>query len=326
LSTRSVLDHEAINAFLSAYSYDHSRHALVYKPVAKKVRTVPTTMPAEYRVVRQLPEDPLAGMPELPTHPPEFIPGSRFTRDRANKLDLDPANWLWPEELKLIRWLVRVHERAFVWCTSERGRLNETYFPPYKIPTVPHTPWSQRNIPIPPATLGEVIHIIKEKISSGVYEPSTAAYRSRWFCVVKKDGKSLRLVHDLQPLNAVTIRDASVPPFVEHLAESFAGYAVYGMMDLYAGYDQRALHEESRDLTTFGTPLGPHRLTTLPQGHANAVQVYQGDTAFILQHEIPDYTSPFVDDVPVKSVKTRYQRADGSYKTIPANPGIRRFI
>jgi hypothetical protein len=109
-STHSVLDREAINAFLSAYSYDHLCHALVYKPVAKKVRTVPTTMPAEYRVVCQLPEDPLAGMPELPTHLPEFIPGSRFTCDRANKLDLDPANWLWPEELKLMRWLVRVHE------------------------------------------------------------------------------------------------------------------------------------------------------------------------------------------------------------------------
>jgi hypothetical protein len=138
--------------------------------------------------------------------------------------------------------------------------------------------------------LGEVICIIKEKISSGVYEPSTAEYYSRWFCVVKKDGKLLHLVHDLQPLNVVTICNVSVPPFVEHLVESFTGYAVYGMMDLYSGYDQRVLHEESCDLTTFGMPLGPHRLTTLPQGHANVVQVYQGDTAFILQHEIPDYT------------------------------------
>jgi hypothetical protein len=170
------------------------------------------------------------------------------------------------------------------------------------------------------------VRIIKEKIASGVYEPSTAAYRSRWFCIVKKDGKSLRLVHNLQPLNVVTICDASLPPFVEHLAESFAGYAVYGMMDLYSGYDQRALHEDSRDLTTFGTPLGPHHLTTLPQGHTNAVQVYQGDTAFILQHEIPEYTSPFVDDVPVKSVQTHYQRVDGTYETIPDNPGIWRFI
>jgi hypothetical protein len=98
------------------------------------------------------------------------------------------------------------------------------------------------------------------------------------------------------------------------------------MMDLYSGYDQRALHEDSCDLTTFGMPLGPHRLTTLPQGHANAVQVYQGDTAFILQHEILEYMLPFVDDVPVKSMQMRYQREDGTYETIPDNPGIRRFI
>jgi hypothetical protein len=191
---------------------------------------------------------------------------------------------------------------------------------------IPHTPWSQHNIPIPPATLGKVVHIIKEKIASGVYEPSTAAYRLCWFCIVKKDGKSLRLVHDLQPLNVVTIHDASLLPFIEHLAESFAGYTVYGMMDLYSGYDQHVLHEDSCDLMTFGTLLGPHRLTTLLQGHANAVQVYQGDTAFILQHEIPEYTLPFVDNVPVKSVQTRYQREDGTYETIPDNPGICRFI
>ena len=43
---------------------------------------------------------------------------------------------------------------------------------------------------------------------------------------MKKDGKSLRLVHDLQPLNAVTIRDPAVPPHSEQLAESFAGSAI----------------------------------------------------------------------------------------------------
>jgi hypothetical protein len=90
-------------------------------------------------------------------------------------------------------------------ATSECSRLDERYFPPYKIPTVPHVPWSQRNIPVLPSTIGEVTCIIKEKIVSGVYEPSMAAYCSRWLCVVKKDGKSLRLVHNLQLLNVVTI-------------------------------------------------------------------------------------------------------------------------
>lgn len=326
VSTHSCINRASTDAFHSVYSFDQAKHALVYKPVAKKVRTVSTTMPPEFRITRKLPDDPLAGMPPLPTHPPEFVPGIRFTQERLDKLDLDPAKWLWPEELKLVRWLVSAHEKAFAWDASERGRLNETYFPPVKIPTIQHTPWSQRNIPIPPAITKEVIRIVREKIDTGVYEPSTAAYRSRWFCVVKKDKTSLRLVHDLQLLNKVTIRDASVPPFVDHLAAAFACYACYSILDLLSGYDQRSLHEDSRDMTTFGTPLGPHRLTTLPQGHANAVQVYQGDMAFILQNEIPDFTYPFIDDVPIKSVKTRYQRADGSYETIPENTGIRRFI
>jgi hypothetical protein len=112
-SMHSVLDKASINAFNSVYTFDPAYHTLVYKPVTKKVRTVPTAMPAEYRVVRQLPADPLAGLPPLPSHPPEFCPGACFTHECTYKLDLDPAKWLWPEELKLVRWLVHMHKCAF---------------------------------------------------------------------------------------------------------------------------------------------------------------------------------------------------------------------
>ena len=106
----------------------------------------------------------------------------------------------------------------------------------------------------------------------------------------------------------------------------FGGYAVYGMMDLFAGYDQCPLHMDSRDMTTFNSPLGPHHLTTLPMGHTNAVQIYQADMAFILQDEIPHHTMPFIDNLLVKTETTQHQRLDGSYKTISENPGIRKFI
>ena len=131
--------------------------------------------------------------------------------------------------------------------------------------------------------------------------------------MLKQDGKTLRLVHDLQPLNAVTIRDSLVTPFVEHLAESFGGYTVYGIMDLFAGYDQCLLHVDSQDMTTFNSPLGPHCLTTLPIGHTDTVQIYQADMALILQDEISHHTMPFIDDLPVKSEMSRYQRPDGLY-------------
>ncbi|KIK34415.1 hypothetical protein CY34DRAFT_37490, partial [Suillus luteus UH-Slu-Lm8-n1] len=121
-----------------------------YKPVMKKVHSVPAATPPEYRIVRKLPPDPLVGITPLPTHPPDFSPGIRFMQTRADKLDIDPAKWLWPEEAKLVLWLIRTHELVFAWEASEHGRLDERYFPPYKIPTVPHAPWSQCNIPVLP--------------------------------------------------------------------------------------------------------------------------------------------------------------------------------
>jgi len=89
------------------------------------------------------------------------------------------------------------------------------------IPTVEHIPWSLKNILIPPEIFPHVVEIIKSKIAAGVYEPSNSSYRSCWFCVLKKDGKPLCLVHDLQPLNAVVIKDADLPPMVEQYTKSF---------------------------------------------------------------------------------------------------------
>ena len=56
--------------------------------------------------------------------------------------------------------------------------------------------------------------------------------------MLKKDGKALRLVHNLQPLNAVAIQDSGIIPVVEPYAESYGGRACCGMFDLFIGYDQ----------------------------------------------------------------------------------------
>ena len=44
-------------------------------------------------------------------------------------------------------------------------------------------------------------------------------------------------------------------------------------------------------MTTFNSLLRLHRLTTLPMGHTNAVQIYQADMAFILQDDVETRTS-----------------------------------
>lgn len=219
-----------------------------------------------------------------------------------------------------------LQNEAFAWNDSQRGHFREDFFPPVEMPVVPHKPWVLKNIPIPPGIYDEVCKVIRTKVAAGVYEPSNSSYRSRWFCVVKKDGKSLRLVHSLEPLNAVTIQHSGVPPFTDQLAEQFAGRPCGGMLDLYVGFDERGLAIISRDLTTFQTPFGAMRLTTLPMGWTNSVPIFHDDVTYILQPEVPHVTLPYIDDVPIKGPSDAYILPDGHYETIPENPGIRRFV
>jgi hypothetical protein len=61
-------------------------------------------------------------------------------------------------------------------------------------------------------------------------------------------------------------------------------------------------------------------------GWLNSVPIFHADVTYTLQDEIPDVTIPFLDDAPIKGPPTRYEQPDGSYKTHPDNPSIRRFI
>ena len=195
-----------------------------YKPVALKVRPVETELPSRFRIVREIKGDPLAKLPKLPTRPADYEPTGHYTLERKEQFDkIHASDFLLPEERKLMHQFMCLQNEGFAWNDLERGHFREDFFPPIDIPTIPHKPWAQKNIPIPPGIYDEVCHIIKRKIDAGVYKPSNSSYRSKWFCVAKKDGKSLRIVHSLEPLNKVTIKHAGVTPFTDQIGEHFAG-------------------------------------------------------------------------------------------------------
>jgi hypothetical protein len=164
--------------------------------------------------------------------------------------------------------------------------------------------------------------MIKKKIEADVYGPSNSSYCSRWFCVMKKDGKSLHSVHSLEPLNKVTIQHSGVVPIPEHITEQFGGHACGGMLDLYVAFDERKIAESSRDLTTFQTPFSTLRIVTLPMGWTNSVPILHNDVTYILQPEIPHITIPYIDDTPIKGPKSQYRKLGSSYETIPQNTAI----
>jgi hypothetical protein len=139
---------------------------------------------------------------------------------------------------------IQNHETAFAWTENELGSFRPNFFPPIEFPVIPYMPWVEQNIPILTSLYEEVCRMLK-KIDAGIYEPLNSLYRSRWFCVMKKDGKSLRTVHSLEPLNKVTIQHSGIVPIPEHITEQFCGRACGGVLDLYVAFDERKVAESS---------------------------------------------------------------------------------
>ena len=155
---------------------DPSPHEMFkYKKVADRVVSVKTTLPKDYRITCKPHPNPLQNLPTLPTHDIPLIQNDRFTPERRDSFPVPDE--LWPEEKKLVLWLVGTHADTFAWDESERGALKYEYYPPIIIPTVEHIPWTEKSIPIPPAILPQVMEILRTKIATGVYEPTNSSYR-----------------------------------------------------------------------------------------------------------------------------------------------------
>jgi hypothetical protein len=298
-----------------------------YKPVAKKVKPVGATLPKGFCIVRNIQGDPLADLPILSPHPIDFTPTGRYNQASFNIIEKNhPHGFFTTKERKFMHHFMMIHQDRFAWNEEQKCSFHRDFFPPVRMPITKHIPWVLKNMPIPPRIYNTVLDVVCENIAAGVYEQSNSSYCSRWFTVLCKGGSKLRIVHDLQPLNTLTICDSGVPPYTEQLAENCGGYASYGLLDLFVGYDKRTLAIESRNLTTFQTPLGTLPLTCVPMGWSNSVPIFHGDVTYTLQDEMPDVTIPFLDDAPMKGLLTRYELPNGSYETHPNNTGICRFV
>ena len=138
-----------------------------YKKVANKTKPVVTTLPEEFRIIRHEHPNPLKDLKPLPTNPPDFIPGKRFTQELHDRLGIGKG-FLLPEETKLAGWIMLTHEAAFAWTDNERGTFSPEYFAPIEIPHISHVPWALKQGPIPCGIMDKVIKIIENKMKSRV--------------------------------------------------------------------------------------------------------------------------------------------------------------
>jgi hypothetical protein len=145
-----------------------------YKPVERHVRTVATTLPEECYVKRRFPEDPLKSLTLLTTRlAAVFEFGESLTKERWEALKAGEDGFLWEEEVRLAFETLKNNEEALVWTEAEECRFRDDYFERMVIQMIEHQPWAERNYPIRPGLFEQVVSIVKDKIASGVFEPSS---------------------------------------------------------------------------------------------------------------------------------------------------------
>jgi hypothetical protein len=91
---------------------------------------VKTTLPEEYRIVCRAHPNPLGDMPVLPFHPPKFSPGKVYTQEQYEAHNANPDGFLWPNEERLVHYMIKVQEEMFAWEEIEKGKFKDEYFAP----------------------------------------------------------------------------------------------------------------------------------------------------------------------------------------------------
>ncbi|OMJ17192.1 hypothetical protein AYI69_g7519, partial [Smittium culicis] len=212
INTLTLIKEFGINPYvgLSAESQTNYCNTL-YKSVKRKIRPINTQIPEKY-----------SKSPGIDT----VIHKEEPSYDEMEKISIN-KDYLTPNEYKYFKTELFKLKGVFACSQSHMGCLNSNIEPPVKIHTVEHKPWNFRPIPIPHSMRDKVVSMIKSKVDSGILEPGTSAYANRWFTIKKKDGETLRFIQDMQPANAVTIKDGGLPPITEDFADSFSGRSIY---------------------------------------------------------------------------------------------------
>ncbi|EMD37676.1 hypothetical protein CERSUDRAFT_73522 [Gelatoporia subvermispora B] len=173
--------------------YEGSVSGTRYKPVSKKVRPVPTSMPnlsaQKFKAIM------VGELPSLTTNPSpwrKFEGSERISRGQLEEIIATvPEGFLSEAELDLMAHVVIKNEKAIAFTDAQRGTFSREYFPDYQIPHIEHMPWQRPIIKIPKALEDDVCRLITEQrnakyLKQMIREPDLPnAPMTRWVAYIQ---------------------------------------------------------------------------------------------------------------------------------------------
>ena len=141
---------------------------------------------------------------------------------------------------------------------------------------------------------------LKELIEKRLIEPSLSEWSSPVVLVPKNSG-DYRLCIDYRKVNDATIPDAYPLPYIDEIFASLHGATIFTTLDLFSGYHQILMDDDSVEITSFTTKFGNFVYKVMPFGLTNAPATFQREMNKILFDLIGVCVYVFLDDVLIYS-------------------------
>ena len=129
-------------------------------------------------------------------------------------------------------------------------------------------------------------------------EKSTSNWSSRIVLSWEPRKGRYRMCIDYRSVNALSIPPLAHPlPNIDEVLNQFSGNSFFHVLDLFQGYHQVALEEESKPLTAFSTRKGLFQYKRMPFGLNSCPTTYQALMEDILGEMVWKTAIVYIDDV-----------------------------
>jgi hypothetical protein len=138
-------------------------------------------------------------------------------------------------------------------------------------------------------------------LKEGKIRPSSSPAGSPVLFVPKPGGRGLLLCVDYRDLNNITVKDRTLLPIMDQLAEQVTGADWFTKLDLKAGYNLIRIRKGDEWKTAFRSPFGHYEYLVMPFGLCNVPATFQRMMNNIMRLFLGNGIVSYLDDILIHS-------------------------
>lgn len=157
-----------------------------------------------------------------------------------------------------------------------------------------------KNYRLPHTQREEINRQVQNLLDNNLIEASSSNFNSPLILVPKKssdDQKKYRMCVDYRAVNRKLIADKFPLPRIDDILDNLGRAKHFSIIDLFSGFHQIPLQQDSRDITAFSTDKGSFRWKVLPFGLNVAPNSFSRMMSIAFSGLMPNKAFLYVDDI-----------------------------